>query len=74
MYLARVDLQIQIQLQIQIPSQGIRVYNTCLVSISPEPISNTRMFIYFMYCMLIIMHPLQGSVMEQPLYKDRPRP
>ena len=54
-------------------SQGIRVYNTCLFSISPEPISNTRMFIYFMHCILIIMHLLQGSVMEQPFYKHRPR-
>jgi hypothetical protein len=37
-------------------SQGIQVYNTCLFSISPELISNTRMFIYFVHCMLIIMH------------------
>jgi hypothetical protein len=36
--------------------QGIRVYYTCLFSISPEPISNTRMFIYFVYCILIIVH------------------
>ena len=39
----------------------------CLFSISPEPISNTRMFIYFVYC--IIGNLLQGSDMEQPLYK-----
>ena len=31
-------------------------HNTCLFSISPEPISNTRMFIYFVYCILIIVH------------------
>ena len=50
------------------------VYNTRLFSISPEPISNTRMFIYFdWYCILIIMHLLQGSVMKQLLYKHRPR-
>jgi hypothetical protein len=35
-------------------SEGIRFYNTCLFSISPEPISNTRMFIYFVYCIPII--------------------
>ena len=53
-------------------SQGIQVYNTCLFSISPEPISNTRMFIHFVYCIPIIVYLLQGSVMEQPLYKHRP--
>ena len=55
-----------------VSSQGIRVYNTCLFSISPEPIFNTRMLINFVYCILIIVHLLQGSVMEQPLYKHRP--
>ena len=40
---------------------------SCLFSISPEPISNTRMLSYFTYCILIIVYPLQGSVMEQPL-------
>ena len=28
---------------------------------------------YFVYCITIIMHLLQGGVMEQPLYKHRPR-
>ena len=35
------------------------------------PISNTHVFIYFVFC--IIAHLLQGSVMEQPLYRHRPR-
>ena len=35
------------------------------------PISNTHVFIYFVHC--IIAHLLQGSVMEQPLYRHRPR-
>ena len=52
---------------------GIRNYVPCLFSISPEPISTSRMFIYFVYCILIIVHLLQGSVMEQLLYKHRPR-
>ena len=54
-------------------SQGIRVSVPSLFSISPESISNTRMFIYFVYCITIIMHLLQGVVIEQPLYKHRPR-
>ena len=54
-------------------SQEIRVYIPCLFSISPEPISNARMFIYFVYCILIIVYLLQGSVMEQPVIKHRPR-
>ena len=54
-------------------SQRMWVYISCLFSISPEPISNTRMFIYFVYCILIIVYLLQGSVMEQPLIKYRPR-
>ena len=48
-------------------SQGMWVYIPCLFSISPEPISNTRMFSYFVHCILIIVYLLQGSVMEQPL-------
>jgi hypothetical protein len=48
-------------------SQGMWVYIPCLFSISPEPISNTWMFIYFVYCILIIVYLLQGSVMEQRL-------
>jgi hypothetical protein len=44
-------------------SQGIQVYNTCLFSILPEPISNTQMFIYFVYCILIIVHLLLVSLM-----------
>jgi hypothetical protein len=51
---------------------GIRVHVPCLFSISPESISNTRMLIYFVYGMIIIVHLLQGSVMEQSLYKHRP--
>jgi hypothetical protein len=31
------------------------VYISCLFSISPEPISNTRMFLYFVYCILFTM-------------------
>jgi hypothetical protein len=54
-------------------SQRMWVYISCLFSISPEPISNTRMFIYFVHCILIIGYLLQGSVMEQPLIKHRPR-
>ena len=54
-------------------SQRMWVYISCLFSISPEPISNTRMFIYFVYCILIIVYLLQGSVMEQPLIKHIPR-
>jgi hypothetical protein len=53
-------------------SQGMWVYIPCLFSISPLPISNTRMFSYFVYCMLIIVYILQGSAMEQPVYKHRP--
>ena len=46
---------------------GIFAGNTCLYSlsvfyISPEPISNTCIFIYFVYC--IIGHLLQGCVMD----------
>ena len=52
---------------------GIRVHVPCLFSISPESNSNTRMFIYFVYCIIISVHLLQGSVMEQPFYKHRPR-
>ena len=48
------------------------VYIPCLFSISSEPISNTRMFSYFVHCILIIVYLLQGSVMEQPLIKHRP--
>ena len=36
-------------------------------------ISITRMCSYFMYCILIIVYLSQGSVMEQPLIKHRPR-
>jgi hypothetical protein len=54
-------------------SQGMWVYIPCLFSISAEPISNTRMFIYFVYCILIIVYLLQGSIMEQLLIKHRPR-
>ena len=43
-------------------SQGIRAYNTCLFSISPEPISNIRMLIYAVYCILIIVHLLYKGV------------
>ena len=53
-------------------SQRMWVYIPCLFSISPEPISNTRMFSYFVYCILIIVYLLQGSVMEQPLIEHRP--
>jgi hypothetical protein len=35
------------------------------------PISNTRIFIYVLSC--IIVDLLQGRVMEQPFYKHRPR-
>jgi hypothetical protein len=54
-------------------SQEMWVYIPCLFSISPEPISNTWMFSYFVYCILIIVYLLQGSVMEQPLIKHRSR-
>jgi hypothetical protein len=51
--------------------KGIQVYNTCLFSISPEPISNTQMFIYFVYYILIIVHLLQGNVMEKNKNKNK---
>jgi hypothetical protein len=53
-------------------SQGIHVHIPCLFSISSEPISNTRMFIYFVYCM--VGHLLQGSIMQHPLYTHRLHP
>ena len=37
-------------------SQGIQVYNTYLFSISPEPISNTRLFIVYLFCVLHTYH------------------
>jgi hypothetical protein len=37
-------------------SKRMWVYISCLFSILPEPISNTRMFIYFVYCIFIIVH------------------
>ena len=52
---------------------GIFARDTGFCSLSPDSISNTRMFIYFVHCITIIMHLLQGGVMEQPLYKHRPR-
>ena len=52
-------------------SQGMRIYIPCLFSISPQPISNPHMVLYFLYC--ITGHLLQGSVMEQPISKHRPR-
>ena len=36
-------------------------------------ISNTRMFVYFVYCIFIIVYLWQGSVMKQPRIKHRPR-
>jgi hypothetical protein len=50
---------------------GIFARDSSLYSLSVLFIAwaDTRMFIYFVYSMLIIVHSLQGSVMEQPLYK-----
>ena len=42
--------------------QRMWVYISCLFSISPEPISNTWMFIYFVYCILIIVYLLKGCL------------
>ena len=53
-------------------SRRMWVYISCLFSISPEPISNTRMFIYFLHCILIIVYLWQGSVIGQLLIKHRP--
>ena len=36
-------------------SQGMWVYIPCLFSISPEPISNTRMLSYFVYCCIWLL-------------------
>jgi len=36
-------------------------------------ISNTRMFVYFVYCIFTIVYLWQGGVMKQPLIKHRPR-
>jgi hypothetical protein len=44
-------------------------YISCLFAISPEPISNTQLCIYFVYCILIIVYLLTGECHGTAAYK-----
>jgi hypothetical protein len=68
----RVGLLVEVEFVVFSLSKRMWVYISCLVSISPEPISNARMFIYFVHCILIIVYLSQGSVLGQMLIKHRP--
>ena len=49
----------------------IFIHMKSICDLQITPISNTHMFMCFVFC--IIAHLLQGSVMEQSLYKHRQR-